>query len=127
MITKNQIHRKKKLRVLKAAAVILGDIRSPISNKSDCTPPDNFLVNVESLVPNFQLVFFQTIILENKLSSVDKWRKKCISLARALISAVRPCSFISSLLNDFSVYVYKKFGSKQLVELFVGPWVCIEL
>ncbi|GBL98675.1 hypothetical protein AVEN_19720-1 [Araneus ventricosus] len=107
-----------KLRVVKPAAdIILGDIRSQIYNTSEYTPPDNFLVNVESVIPDSLLVFFQTIVLKNKRSSVDKWRQKCISLEHALISAVRPSSFISYQLNAVTVCVYKEFGSKQLVEL----------
>ncbi|GBM16779.1 hypothetical protein AVEN_9372-1 [Araneus ventricosus] len=64
-----------KLRAVKAASdIILGDISSQIYNTSEYTPPDNFLVNVESVFPDSLLVFFQTIILKNKCFSVDKWR-----------------------------------------------------
>lgn len=107
-----------KLRVVKEAAnIILGDIRSKIFDVSEYTPPDNFLIDVESVIPESVLLFFQTIIFKNKRSDLDKWQKKCIALSHALMSAVRPRSFLSSLLNSVSVYLYHKFGSKQLIEL----------
>lgn len=107
-----------KLRIIETAAdIIRGDIRSQVYNDTEYMPPDNFLADVTSVIPQSLLHFFERVILKDKRGSLDGWKRKCIALSHAVISAVRPRSFISSLLNGIGVYLYRRFGSKHLIDL----------
>lgn len=48
---------------------------------------------------------------------MDKWKKKCVALSHAVISAVRPRSFVSTLLTGISSYLYRKFGSRHSINI----------
>jgi hypothetical protein len=47
---------------------------------------------------------------KKKHNSDDKFDKKSTSIAHAIISAVRPRSFLSSLQLGLSVTLHRKFG-----------------
>ena len=107
-----------RLRVVKAAAeIIREDIRSQVYDTYQFTPSDNFFQNVNSVIPESLRLLLETVILKDKRGCLDPYRKKCVALAHSVISAVRPRSFISSLLHGIGVYLYHKFGSKHMVEL----------
>lgn len=109
-----------RLRVVKAVSkIILEDIRSSIFSTAEYPPTDKFLGNVNSVIPELLLLLFCYffIILANKRGSLDSWKKKCDALAHDIIAAVRPKSFLSSLLTGIGVFNYKKIVSKQLLDL----------
>ena len=107
-----------RLRVVKAAAeIILEDIRSQTYDTTEYPPSDDFMRDIDSVVPESLKLLLETIVLKHKRHSLDGWKKKCVAVAHALISAVRPKSFLSSLKTSFGTYLYRKFGSKHLVNL----------
>ncbi|KYM97251.1 hypothetical protein ALC62_12065 [Cyphomyrmex costatus] len=57
------------------------------------------------------------IIMKDKRGSEEIWQKKCISIAHAIIAAVRPRSFLSTLQIGVGTYLYKKFASKNLINI----------
>ena len=94
------------------------DIRAQEYNVNEYPPSDDFLCDANSVIPeSLQLFLESVIILKHKRGPLEKWKKKCVALAHVVISAVRPRSFISSLLTGISAYMYRKFGSKHLVNL----------
>lgn len=107
-----------RLRVVKAAAEILvQDIRSVVYDVTEYPPSDNFLQNADSGIPESLKLMLETIVLKNKRKALEDWKKKCVGFAHLLISAVRPTSFVSSLKTSFGTYLYRKFGSKHLINL----------
>ncbi|CAG9817879.1 unnamed protein product [Phaedon cochleariae] len=109
--------REERLRIVSAAAdIIREDIRSQVYEISQYPPPDDFLKDVESVIPESLLHFFESLILKNKRGTLEKWKKRCVALSHAVISAVRPRSFLSSLLIGLSTFIYKRFGSRLLVD-----------
>lgn len=107
-----------RLRVVKAAAeIIVEDIRSQVYDNSQYPPSDDFFNNVDTVIPESVQLFYETVVLKNKRGQLATWKKKCISFSHALINAVRPRSFISSLLSGVGTYLYRKYGSKHLVNL----------
>ncbi|KYQ51937.1 hypothetical protein ALC60_08955 [Trachymyrmex zeteki] len=81
-------------RIVKAAAtIILEDIRSQVYETTHYPPSDNFLMDVQTVVPETLQILLEGIILKNKRGSLEKWKKKCIAFAHCIISAVRPISF----------------------------------
>lgn len=107
-----------RMRVVKSAAeIILQDIRSQVYDTTEYPPSDDFLRETDSAVPDSPKLLLETIVLKHKRHSLSSWKKKCVSIAHAIISAARPSSFLSSLKTSFGTYLYRKFGSKHLVNL----------
>lgn len=93
------------------------DIRSQVYETNQYPSSDNFLQDVNTVVPESLNTFLQTVILKNKRVSLQKWQTKCTALPHSIISAVRPRSFLSPLQVGIGAFLYKKFGSKQLINI----------
>lgn len=114
-----------RMRVVKSAAdIILEDIRSQVYDTTEYPPTDDFMQDVDSVVPESLKLLLETIVMKHKRHSIDSWKKKCILIGHTIISAVRPSSFLSSLKTSFGVYLYRKFGSKHLVNLCAAMGFC---
>lgn len=50
----------------------------------------------------------------------EQLQRKCTSIAHAIISATRPRSFISPLQLSVAIFLYRKFGSKNLLTLLAN-------
>lgn len=107
-----------RLRIVEAAGkIIFEDIRAKVFNTDEYPPIDNYLDSARTAVPETLLLLLHVLILTNKRGSLDSWKKKCLALAHAIMIAVRPKSFLSSIMTAVSVFIYKKFGSKHLLHL----------
>lgn len=74
---KRSSEREERLRLVETAAdVILEEIRSVPYALDDYPPPDSFLSENESLVPEVLKVFLERLILTKKRGNTDKWKKK---------------------------------------------------
>lgn len=107
-----------RLRIIKEAGeIIVQDIRSKVYFVDEYPSPMKFLNNAEDDIPDTLKLLLETIILKNKHGDLDKLRVKIIAIAHAIISAVRPRSFISSILTALASFMLKKFGSSTLVDM----------
>lgn len=89
-----------RLRVIKAAAMIIKqDIQSRVYDTSHYPPSGTFLNDAEQVIPESLKVFLDSLL--TKKGDDKKIIKKKISLAHAIISIIRPRSFISSVLPFF--------------------------
>lgn len=114
-----------RLRVVReAAAIILQDIRSTPYDTKSYPPSDNFMDNVDDCIPTSLKVILEEIILKSKKGLMESWRRKCTSIAHAIISAARPRSFISSLKIGVGALLYRKFGSKNLIKVLSSLGFC---
>lgn len=76
-IEKRSSEREERLRLVETAAdVILEEIRSVPYAMDEYPPPDSFLDENESLVPEVLKVFLERLILKKKRGNIDKWKKK---------------------------------------------------
>lgn len=115
---KNSDPEEERLRVIReAAAIIVEDIRSKLYDTKSYPPSDNFMDNVDDSIPASLNVLLSEIICKTKKGSLESWKRKCTSIAHAIISAVRPRSFISSLQIGVGAFLYKKFGSRLLIDV----------
>lgn len=115
---KKKDYREERLRVIReASAIIREDIRGVVYDKNNYPPSDEFVKNVEAAVPESLQVFLTTMITKDKRSALEQWTKKCTAIAHSIISAVRPRSFLSPLQIGVGTFLYKKFGSKSLINI----------
>ncbi|KAG8196501.1 hypothetical protein JTE90_012317 [Oedothorax gibbosus] len=63
------------------------------------------------------LTTFPKVILKNKKGPLEKWKRTIVAISHAIIAATRPRSFVSPLLTGLSVCMYRKFGSKLLIDM----------
>ncbi|CAG9823916.1 unnamed protein product [Phaedon cochleariae] len=105
-----------RVRIVQAAAkIIRQDVQKNVYDTTVYPPGNNFLKEAASCVPPTLRVFLETLIMK-KADNVNKQRK-CISIAHSIISAIRPTSFVSSIMNSVALFVYRRFASKKLVNL----------
>ena len=110
--------RQEKLPVLReAAAIIRADIRSTVYETEYYPPSDDFMKNARDDVPASLQCLLSEIITKDKRGCEEMWQKKCISIAHAIITAVRPRSFLSPLQIGVGTYLYKKFESRNLINI----------
>lgn len=103
---------------MKAAAdIIRSDIRSITNDFEQYPASDKIFNDLDASIPNSLQLFLEKLILKYKKSSSNYHKMKCTSIGHAIISAVRPKSFLSPLHIGLSVMLYRKFGSKRLIDI----------
>lgn len=108
----------KRLRIITAAAAIIReDIRTQIYETSSYPPSDDFLKDVNSCIPESLDVFLKNVITKGRKCKIKPLERKCSAIAYAIISATRPRSFLSPLQIGVAVFLYRKFGSRNLLTL----------
>lgn len=115
-----------RLRIVEAAAkIICDDIRSQVYDVKEYPAPDRFLEEVESVIPETLKNFLDTLIVKRKKGEdTEKWTNKCQAISHSIISAVRPRSFLSNLQIGLATFVYKKFGSRKLIDVLSSLGFC---
>lgn len=112
-----------RMRVVKAAAeIIREDIRSKVYSLDKYPSPDMFLSSVNEDIPDSLQLMLDTITSPVKIRKEDgerkgKTRKKLQAIAHSLISATRPRSFTSPILLGVGTMLYRKYGSRHLVDV----------
>ncbi|KAJ8678207.1 hypothetical protein QAD02_013994 [Eretmocerus hayati] len=107
--------------VTTAAKIILNDIQSKVYDVEYYKAPSNFLVDIDSDVPQ-SLKSFLEIIMKGTKKDSQKWDAKVCAASHIIISAARPRTFISSLLLGLSSVIHKQHASRKLIDnlSFVG-------
>ena len=57
------------------------------------------------------------VIMYNRKEDALVYQRKCAAISHAIISAVRPRSFVSSIQIATSMYIHRKFESKELISI----------
>ncbi|KAG5891492.1 hypothetical protein JTB14_004950 [Gonioctena quinquepunctata] len=57
------------------------------------------------------------VVLAKKKGDINKWRKKSIAIADCLLTTVRPNSYVSPLQVDVAEFLYRKYGSRRLLDV----------
>ncbi|XP_018362414.1 PREDICTED: uncharacterized protein LOC108760767, partial [Trachymyrmex cornetzi] len=87
-----------KIRILEtAASIIRNDIMRQVCDTDSYPSSDEFLEDVNADIPESLQYLVDKIVLQNKKGSLDSYRVKCTSVCHAIMSAVRPRSFLSPL------------------------------
>lgn len=116
--------KEEKLKIIRTAAkILLDDIRSTPFDLSEYPPPDNFLKESEDVVPKTLMTFLEELIIKNK-KDTETASRKCIAIAHAIVSAIRPRSFISPILLGLAALINQKYASKSLIDLLSSIGFC---
>lgn len=108
-------HAERERIVRKAAEIILDDVEAMPYDNGFYPPSHSFCNEAEDLIPQSLKVFLDGIA--KKKRSKEVVGRKITALAHALIAIIRPRCFISPILSSIALFIYRKFGSKQLVSL----------
>jgi len=112
-------------RIVEAAAIIIReDIRSQINDTSSFPAPNEFLTNVDSVIPKTLSLFLNSVILSNKKGDRTHVSKKCTSIAHAIMSVTRPRSFRSTIQMSVGIYSHRKFESRYLINILSRLGLC---
>lgn len=107
-----------------AAAIVVEDIRSQIYNLTEYPGCDKFLEGAKDLIPETTRIFVEGVVLNKKKGDLEPWKKKSVAIAHSLISAVRPRSFVSPLQVGLGAFLYKKYGSRKLIDVLSSLGFC---
>lgn len=90
--------KEERLQIVKTAAKIIAeDIRSQLYETGQQPPPENFLAELDSLIPDTLNCHVKTIVLKNKKGNKRRWNRKYTTISHAILTATRQYSFISFL------------------------------
>lgn len=103
--------------IREAAAIIVEDVRSRVYDTNMYPPTDKLMNNADDHVPETLRVFLSKMILKSKKGDIKIWERKCTSIAHSIISAIRPRSFVSPVLLGIGAFSFKKFASKNLIDV----------
>ena len=87
------------------------------------SPSDTF-ADSELQVPQSLKLLMNELIVKGKKINSDQIHKKCTVINHAIISNVRPRSFISSFQVALAVYIHKHVGSRHLVNILNALGLC---
>lgn len=107
-----------------AAAIVREDIRTMPYDNSVYPDITHFMQDVNSMVPETLNVFLKAVIAEGKKTKQEKVAKTCTSIAHSIITATRPRSFSSPLQLGLAVYLFRKTGSKNIIDIVSSLGYC---
>ncbi|KYN21448.1 hypothetical protein ALC57_06174 [Trachymyrmex cornetzi] len=126
---KNQDAAMKAKKILEEAAKILKrDVKNIVYDSEYYPPTDKFLNNADNTnetIPH-NLKYFLTVLIKDdhvKEQTTNR-NRHVISIAHSIISAVRPRSFISTILLGLSVTLHRKFGKRNIIDIFNSHGFC---
>lgn len=114
-----------RLRVIEAAAAIIReDIRSMIYPLDTYPKLDSFLEDVEKDVPESLKLLVRKIVTPKKCKNIEEVNTKAMAISHAVISTTRPRSFLSTIHIGLGALLYKKYGSKDLLDVLSSLAYC---
>ncbi|KAJ8678150.1 hypothetical protein QAD02_013937 [Eretmocerus hayati] len=114
-----------------AARILREDILSKGYDVESYPPPNQFLADVVQNIPR-NLNYFLTNLLDGKkkrkkldyCNKPENTIRKQNSIVHSLISTIRPRSFSSTLQLAIGIYVYRKTGSRLIIDLLSKFGAC---
>ena len=98
------------------ANIINNEIRKIVSDNNNYPSPDNFLEGIENQVPPLLYSFLEKVICNKKVKST-RLQNIVTCIGHAIIASTRPRSYHSPLQIALSATLYRKYGSRELIDL----------
>lgn len=117
---RKQSQEEERLRIIKTAAqIIREDIQLKIYNMEEYPTFEQIEDGGTELIPESLHVFMKTLTARKHRADdlLKKIQRMRLFINQALISMCRPRSFLSPLQLGLSVYLERKFGSKQIIDV----------
>lgn len=122
---RNTDDQEERLRIVRTAAeIVREDIRSKVYDTTSYPPSNDFLQNLTDDVPESLDLFLKGVVSKNRKGDAAAQDKKCVPIAHAIIAATRPRSFLSPLQLALALFLYRRFGSKNLVSMVSNLGFC---
>ncbi|KAG5896552.1 hypothetical protein JTB14_030755 [Gonioctena quinquepunctata] len=64
------------------------------------------------------------VVLAKKKGDINKWRKESIAIVDCLFTTVRPNSYVSPLQMSVAEFLYRKYGSRRLLDVICSLGYC---
>ena len=103
--------------VLTAAAIIREDIRARVYDTSVYPVCEDITTSSIKQVPDTLRDFVDEVTKSKSMDEHKQNEQKRLSIQHAIISAARPKSFLSSLQISLSVFLHRRFASRQLIDI----------
>lgn len=114
-----------KLRIVLAAADIIKEDIQKMAYDHETYPGTNDITcGGEHLIPNTLSAFTQRVMKKKNISELETVDRKCVVINHAIISAVRPRSFLSPLHIGLALTLHRLYGSKHLINMLSSMGVC---
>lgn len=111
--------------ILKVAAQILrNDIRKANFDTESYAPSIKFLDSVISDIPQLLMTFLSDLLLTEQIENKNDNFIKRDCIAHCIVSILRPKSFTSNLQLALGIYIYRKTGSRLIIDLLSKCGVC---
>jgi hypothetical protein len=118
-------HVTERLRIVRAAAdIIREDIQKMTYNNQTYPTLDEIRAGGDNLVPE-SLKTFTSRVTKKKKGDGRKTERKCTVINHAIISAVRPRSFLSPIQTGIGLTLHRLYGSKHLIDVLASMGVCV--
>lgn len=90
------------------------DEKLKMFDKNKYPSPTDIFKNIDELISDTLNFFMNEFLLKDTKGDLSKVKNKCSVYKHGVTSILRPQSFLSPLQLGISIYLHKKFGSKNL-------------
>ncbi|XP_063235988.1 uncharacterized protein LOC134538524 [Bacillus rossius redtenbacheri] len=111
--------------VLAAADIIKEDIQKMMYDSQTYPNVNEIRSGGENLVPDSLKVFMQRVTKKKNTVDSKAVSRKCAVINHAVISTVRPRSFLSPIQTSLALTLHRLYGSKHLIDLLSSMGVCV--
>ena len=99
-----------------AAAVVREDVRSYVSDGDIYPSVTSLEETAEEMVPE-TLKSFADFVIQPRKGRNKTINRKSSAIQHTIMAASRPISFVSPILLSVAVYIHRKYGHKDLINL----------
>lgn len=110
--------------VLAAADIIKEDIQKMTYDTDSYQDLDVIKSGGENLVPHSLKIFMEQVTKKKNTTESQNVSRKRIVINHAIISAVRPRSFLSPIQTSLALTLHRLYGSRHLLDMLSSMGVC---
>ncbi|XP_058806652.1 uncharacterized protein LOC131673029 [Phymastichus coffea] len=108
-----------------ATEILRSEILNAKYQNSLYPPAEKFLDNVNSEIPQLLKNFLDGVLnSKGRMKSVEENQEKIDMIAHSIVTYTRPRAFLSNLQLALGLYVYRKTGSRIVIDLLSKFGVC---
>lgn len=110
--------------VLAAASIIREDIQKKSYDFNSYPDLEAIKTGGKNLIPETLDIFTSHVTKKKNMTESQRVDKKCLVINHAIVSAVRPRSFLSPIQTSLALTLHRLYGSKHLINMLSTMGVC---